>query len=83
MIYCPRCGTELKVYQEHMGYRWLYRMYPCSVCKVIWDWKSLIKKKVGEDNRWILEECRAWKAVGLPILDEQAEGKLKHSTDNI
>ena len=82
MIYCPRCGAELKIYQEQMGYRWLYRMYPCSVCEVVWDWKSLIKKKVGEGNRWGLEECPAWKSVGLEILKEARNARPSLPRDN-
>lgn len=69
-MHCPRCGMELTIYQEQMGSKWLYRMYPCPKCKVIWDWASRLR---GGDNYWKLEECRAWEAVGIPIIKEYYE----------
>lgn len=74
-MHCPRCGTELTIHQEQRGYKWLYRMYPCPRCKVIWDWASLIRG----DNYWKLEECKAWEAVGIPIIEEYYK---KYSTEN-
>lgn len=78
MIYCPRCGAELDIYEEQKGYllasgQWLYRMYPCSHCKIVWDWASKIRYQAPEENYWKLEECRAWEAVGILILQEQSE----------
>lgn len=76
-MYCPRCGDELKIYQEQKGTRWLYRMYPCPRCKVIWDWASrMFNVPITSDKYWKLEECKAWKAVGIPILEE-AEAKRR------
>jgi hypothetical protein len=69
-MHCPRCGTELTIYEEHKGYRWLYRQYPCAKCKVVWDWASLIRHRFPDENRWKLEECRAWEVVGIPIIEE-------------
>jgi len=70
-MYCPRCGVELKIFHENHGHRWLYRMYPCPQCKVIWDWSSKIRhNNPREGNYWRLEECGAWEVVGLPILEE-------------
>lgn len=75
-MHCPRCGDELKIFEESKGYRWLYRMYPCQRCKVIWNLAlRMFNLRTTEDRYyWKLEECRAWKAVGIPILEE-AEAK--------
>lgn len=70
-MHCPRCGTELTIFEEHMGTKWLYRQYPCPRCKVVWDWASRIRNNFPDQNYWKLEECRAWEAVGLPILRQE------------
>lgn len=64
-MHCPRCGDWLNIYHEHRGYRWLYRMYPCPHCKVIWERAS----RTRGENYWKIEECRAWEAVGIPIIE--------------
>jgi len=52
-------------------------MYPCPRCKVIWDWASrMFNLRITDEKYWKLEECKAWKAVGIPILEE-AEAKRR------
>lgn len=69
-MYCPRCGDKLTIFEEIQGSKWLYRMYPCQRCKVIWDWASKMKYQPPEENCWKLKECRAWESVGLEILKD-------------
>ncbi|GAI81041.1 unnamed protein product [marine sediment metagenome] len=75
-MHCPRCGIELTIYEEKMGIKWLYRFYPCPKCAVVWDWKSKIR---GGENYWQLSECKAWDAVGIPIIKDYYD---KHSQEN-
>ena len=64
-MYCPRCGTELKIYGEcGKGYKWIYRQYPCPKCNLVWDWASNL------EDYWKVEECRAWSLIGEDILKE-------------
>lgn len=78
-MHCPRCGMELTIFEEHRGTKWLYRQYPCPRCRVVWDWASKIRYHLPEQNYWKLEECKAWKAVGLPIIEEH---RKKYSHQN-